>query len=526
MKNPIRPSSSTLLFTCIALQAGAAATPAVQGSEDHKLLAAAVLAGDEFGSSVGTDGVRVAVGAPLADAAGPDAGSAFLFDATTGGESVQLVPTGVSAGDRFGAAVCVDGALALVGAPFADVTGTDSGAAYLFDASSGTQSAELQPSDAAVQFGTAVAMDGGLAVVGALGAAYVFDVATGQELAKLAPSGTGSAGGFGGAVDIDAGLVVVGAQVGDGLGLLTGTAFVFDAASGVQIRQLSALDGTAWSFFGSSVAIDAGTVVVGARTASPKGKDSGAAYMFDAVTGQQIEKLVPNDGHIFAEFGSSVGIEGPLVVVGAGQDNQGGFSSGAVYVYQAASGSFVTKLLASDSTSSDELGGAVCVAGGVIVAGAARDDDVGDACGSAYLFGAAGVAAPMSECLGNLGSLDLAAGLPFAGQTLTLRTDGAQPATLASLLVVSAAPVAGWPSCGVDFGTAGELLVDLAPSSELFASIVPWTGAPADFSISVPSVAGLAGLQIYAQGALLAPLSPTETVRLTHGLEITLGGYL
>ena len=55
-----------------------------------------------------------------------------------------------------------------------------------------------------------------------------------------------------------------------------------------------------------------------------------------------------------------------------------------------------------------------------------------------------------------------------------------------------------------------------SPSSQ-FRRFVP---------VQVPSKAGLAGIQVYFQGIFLAPLSPSEPLRLTHGLQVVLGGYL
>lgn len=377
--------SSVLLF-------GLAPLGSAQRSECHKLLPNDGLAGDLFGSAVATDGSLIAVGAPNADDLGSDSGSAYLFGAQSGGQHLELHPSDGAANDRFGASIAVDGAHLVVGAPLADgAGGQDSGAAYVFDAATGLQVFKLEPADGAAgdQFGYAVAVDGGLVVVGGLGAAYLFDASTGQELAKLLPVG-GSVGGFGEAVDIDAGLVVVGARLANGVSGFSGAAFIFDAASGNELHKLIAVDGTVWAFFGACVGIEGSVVAIGAPEAGPKGKHSGAAYQFDAITGQQTRKLVPSDGHVFAKFGSSVDTSGPHVVVGSEQNNASGFSSGSVYVYDVQSGSLVVKLIASDAAPLDELGSAVAYDGEILVSGAARDDDLGDASGSAYVFNAAG----------------------------------------------------------------------------------------------------------------------------------------
>ncbi len=381
---------SSLLISCLL-----GLTPALsaQWSEQHKLLEDGGQAGNRFGSAVSTDGTLVAVGAPGADELGDDSGSAYVFGAQSGAQLHELVPVAGAAGDQFGFAIAVDGAHVVVGAPLADGAGTDSGAAYVFDATTGLQLFELEPADHAAgdQFGYAVAIDSGLVVVGALGGAYLFDAATGQQLESLVPDGglpvggSGVAvidGGFGQAVDIGGGRIVVGAKAANGSSLYSGAAYVFDT-SGDELQVLSA--GPAWSQFGGSVGIDGTTVVIGARYASPNGKDSGAAYLFDALTGQQTASLAPSDGHIFQHFGSSVGIDGLHVVIGAEWDNGVAFSSGAMYLYDA-QGNLDHRLIASDAAALDELGAAVAVGDGVLVAGAARDDDNGDSSGSTYVF--------------------------------------------------------------------------------------------------------------------------------------------
>ena len=499
-----------------------------QNTEHHKLLASDGVAADRFGSAVATDGTRVAVGAPLADQSGSSSGSAYLFDTLSGAELLELVPGTGAAGDQLGTSVAIDGAGVVVGAPLADVFGADSGAAYVFDSATGAVVHTLTPADAAAgdQFGQSVAIDGNLVVVGTLGAAYLFDASSGQQLFKLLPTGgstTLGLSGFGESVAIDSGLVVVGAHLENGVSGLAGAVYVFDAATGTQLHRLVAQDGTAWAFFGRSVDIDGDVVAIGAPEASPLGFHSGAAYVFDASSGQQTIKLVPSDGHLFARFGSSVGVDGLQVIIGSDENNAGGvFTSGAVYVYDAQSFGFVTKLVASDADSGDELGGAVAVANGVLVAGAKHDADNGSDSGSAYVFDAAGTVTTMAQCLVNAGSLTHVGGLAVAGQTLSFRMNGAQTGATYAVFMGSAAPAAGWPTCGVNLGSAGELLLSLP----IVFTTAAWTGAPVDFPVAIPAFSGLDGLPFYLQGAFAAPGSATEPVRLTDGLHVVLGGYL
>ena len=124
---------------------------------------------------------------------------------------------------------------------------------------------------------------------------------------------------------------------------------------------------------------------MGARS---NGLDSGSAYLFDASTGAQIAKLLPSDGAAEDRFGFSIGIDNGFVVVGSPLDDDNGDLSGSAYLFDAASGDQIAKLLPSDGAAIDLFGRSIALSNGVIAVGAAGDDDNGSSSGSAYLFDA------------------------------------------------------------------------------------------------------------------------------------------
>jgi hypothetical protein len=65
---------------------------------------------------------------------------------------------------------------------------------------------------------------------------------------------------------------------------------------------------------------------------------SGSAYLFDTVTGLQIAKLLPSDGAASDFFGTSVSISGTTAIVGAFFDNDNGSDSGSAYLFEAFQG--------------------------------------------------------------------------------------------------------------------------------------------------------------------------------------------
>ena len=63
-----------------------------------------------------------------------------------------------------------------------------------------------------------------------------------------------------------------------------------------------------------------GVVAVGAPGDDDNGSGSGSAYLFDAATGEQIAKLLPSIGGIFDLFGWSIAMENDVVIGGAPSD--------------------------------------------------------------------------------------------------------------------------------------------------------------------------------------------------------------
>jgi len=371
----------------------------VQGqvNEDLKLLPSDGAPGHEFGYSVAIDNGVIAVGARFDDDNGANSGSAYLFDAATGSLLVKLLPTDGAASDEFGFSIDIDNGIAAVGALWADDNGITSGAAYLFDAATGVQLHKLLPTDGAAgdEFGHGIAIDNGIVAVGAKrdddngddsGSLYLFDASTGAQIDKLLPSDGAAINNFGEAVAMDNGIVAVGAHghSHDGLLIFPGAAYLFDVATGSQIAELLADDAQSNNFFGSAIAIDNSIVAVGAWAKSIVFDHSGAAYVFDAATGSQIVRLVPDDTRDRQHFGISIAVDNGIVAVGAEGDLDTGFEAGAAYLFDVSSGSETDKLLASDGDVFDQLGGSIAFDNGVVAVGAAGDDD--DA-GSVYLYG-------------------------------------------------------------------------------------------------------------------------------------------
>ena len=297
----------------------------------------------------------------------------------------------------FGRFVAIDGNTIVVGASYdSHSNDVELGSVYVFRTSDGgatyVEVAKLTASDGAAEhyFGTSVAIDGNTVVIGASGddgasfsegSAYVFRTSDGGatyvEVAKLTAADAAAAVDFGSSVAIDGDTVVVGTS--------RDWIYIFRTTDGgAAYGQVAKLD---YEYTGASVdgfvAIAGGTVVAGA----PNGE---AAYVFltsdGGATYAQVAKLTASDGAADDRFGNSVSIDGDTIVIGANQYDNGG--PGAVYVFRTSDGwdtHTEIKLTASDGAAEDAFGYSVAISGDTVVVAALRDDDPWDS-GSAYVF--------------------------------------------------------------------------------------------------------------------------------------------
>ena len=290
--------------------------------------------------------------------------------------------------DTFGSAVAMSGDTALVGAPGNDDVDSASGSAYVFVRTAGawTEQAKLVASDAAAMdaFGTSVAIDGDTAVVGAIS--------------------------------------------DDDGGSASGSAYVFVRAAGVWTQQgkLTASDAAADDAFGATVAVSGDTILIGAwGDDEPLAFQVGSAYVFVRTAGvwTQQAKLTASDAVGQEYFGKSVALSGNTALIGAfGDDHAGGNGAGSAYVFvrNGAAWAQQAKLTASDAAASDQFGISVAVSGDTAVIGAVLDDHAGGVdAGSAYVFTRAGAVWTQRA---KLTSSDTAAGDELGGSVAV--TDG------------------------------------------------------------------------------------------------------
>ena len=380
-----------ILATILATQLTSVGAPI----QANKLVAQDAGIDDYFGSEVSVSGGIVIVGAFQNDEAGQNWGAAYVFDAITGTQLHKITVSGLTLGSGFGFKIAARNGVAVVGAPWTN-TSSGAAFLYNLYTGTQIRRFTPSESISNDRFGFAVAISDEFAVVGArsdnigsatyAGSAYVFDLVTGAQRAKLLASDPVTNAFLGSSAAIDGNLVLAGAQWADGVRADTGAAYIFDATTGTQLRKLSASDGAAGDNFGANVALSNGLAFVGAFENDGAGIDAGAVYVFDVMTGNQLAKLVASDARPGDGFGCSVSVSGERVLIGAFAADSATLDSGAAYLFDIRTLQEVGKLTPSDGDYSDRFGISVAIDGQFAVAGAMWDDDVRSNAGAAYVY--------------------------------------------------------------------------------------------------------------------------------------------
>lgn len=369
--------------------------------EDLKIAANDGSMNQKFGYSVSIDNGIIAVGAPFDDENGINSGAAYLFEAATGTMLAKLLPDDGISGAEFGYSIDINNGIVAVGARADSENGEYSGAAYIFDAIESTQLFKLTPNDAEPgdEFGNSIALNGDQIVIGAWhktefgtqsGAAYLFNVSTGSEIYKILPNTGGNYQNFGVSVAIDGGHIAIGARTFfiPGEGFNWAKAYIFDTSNGNQINiiepGISNYNGDLGGNFADCLDMDNGLLAVGAPSRSVVWDFSGAAYIFDIATGEELHFLIHNELWDRDHFGCSVSMDNGVVVVGSQEDDDMGADSGSAFLFDANTGQEIYKLLASDGDQFDLFGNSVAIQGDYTVIGAKGYTE--NHYGSSYVF--------------------------------------------------------------------------------------------------------------------------------------------
>jgi len=413
-----------------------------------RLLADDGAAGDQFGASVATQGGFAVVGAVFGDAPGmQDCGTAYVYERAGDAWALadELAAPAPEHGAGFGSTVALALPRLLIGSPFSDLHGVDSGEVDAFVLSQdGTWQPHgvLTPSAAAAgnRFGASIVCDGSRLVIGARGfdaargAAYVFEWNGDEwsEVQMLRPADPGDrnpSDEFGSDVAVAGDRILVGAIFDDEVATDAGAAYVFEWNGSVwtQTQKLMPSNGgsSVNNRFGKSVALGPDFALVGADGNDSRGVNAGACYAFDLVGGLFTESdiLYTSDAAAGDAFGWSMALDSHRIMISSFRDGVGsGLSqAGSASIFERIGGAWSErgKIVDLHAASGDQMGTDVAFTGGVAVMGAGRADPGGLADAGAALIVETGI------CAGGPGAtltgIDVAKGVILAGGVDDLR---------------------------------------------------------------------------------------------------------
>ncbi len=344
---------------------------------------------DGFGHALAISGDTAVIGAPGDDEDVYGAGAAYVYVRKPGGWELQArirKPGIPEQEDLFGGGVAIDGDTMVIGAPhatiFAEENRRKSGAAYVY-VRTGTVwnlqgvlaplNTEFPPS-----FGSQVVIEGNTIVVGAPRDNGGHNDTNGEvvdtpwNVENIAP---------------DSGAAYVFVRNGT---IWTQTAYLKAPDVVYELQDSGRLNRRA-DDFGSAVAIEGGTIAIGASgvnrhvkienklQVSAKSYEAGAVYIFNkqGAKWKMSAKLMSPDTQVTDRefFGQSVALSGGTLAVGAPFASTGVSQSGAVYVYRGGGSNWaMTKRLQADNADPlDQFGHRVAIGGRTIWVGSINE---------------------------------------------------------------------------------------------------------------------------------------------------------
>ncbi|MGB5323880.1 MAG: LamG-like jellyroll fold domain-containing protein, partial [Pseudomonadales bacterium] len=370
-------------------------------SADENPLAEFVLApsgldDDDFGQSVAINGDIAVVGAPLNDVGGLSAGAvySYLYSGSSWVLNQTLYPSG--AGGAFGESVAISGDTLIVGSPWDDTVGTNTGAAYVYQRDAGNNwiwSIKLLPTTPVTfeQFGESVAIDGDVAAVGAPyfdngtnpGSAYIFQRSGGSWNVgtRIVEQGSFNGDRFGASVSVEGNTVMLGRhrEFGGAVYVYTGSGLDWTFRT-----KLTAIDAADNDDFGFSIALSDGVAAIGAPRDDDLGENSGALYLFEGAGSNwsQVQKYTSTNA-ASSRFGDAVASDGNLILV----SSEDGNSENYVEVFLRSGSGWLRDLVAISLLGSDrDFGKSLAVNGVNALAGTPNKFGSGTATESAYFL--------------------------------------------------------------------------------------------------------------------------------------------
>jgi len=284
--------------------------------------------------------------------------------------------------DNFGYSVAIENNIIVIGAHREDTGGSETGAAYIFEKSGEAwieiQKIQASDKEATDYFGHSVAINNDTIVVGAYGedtggslagATYIFEK-SGEvwiETQKIQGSDIDGNDYFGYSVAIDNGIIIVGAW-----GKNSAYTFEYNGSSWVETQKIS--PGISIEF-GRFVAINNDIIAIGAP-----GTAGSLAYVYKNINSSWIEQqqLQGHDTEVSDRFGEYITINNNEIIIASPQEDTGGSNAGAVYVFEKLGNTWIEtqKIQGYDTEGSDYFGTAIAIENNIILVSSYGKDSV------------------------------------------------------------------------------------------------------------------------------------------------------
>ena len=347
---------------------------------DHFAYSIAILGDDD-----------VLVGAPFDDTSGNDTGAAYLYDLATG-DLVQtfLNPT-PERGDYYSKSVGSVGAMALIGS-----SGEEPGRVFLRDVPTTDVIRFFEGSSDGDYYGHSISSEGTQVLVGAFkedvgasnsGTAYLIDSNNGDRLHTWDNPTPEPEDYFAERVAISQGRAIIAAK-GDNTGALrAGVTYVYDTDTGDLLHTLHNPDPQRDDEFGTTLAPFGNDYLIGVPFKDAGARNSGIVYWFDGDTGQLAGEFENPSPAVEAQFGAAIVAVGDHVLIGAPvADEQ--TQQGAVYVFDAMTHELVHTYHAPLEAMRAGFGKTLAATPEFVAVGAPYDDGLAANAGAVYVFAA------------------------------------------------------------------------------------------------------------------------------------------
>ena len=487
---------------------------------------------EQFGRAVAIDGNTALIGAPSNDLVGDEAGAVFLYVREGVDWRLDTVLTSSkrpAAGESFGYSVDVQGNLAIVGAPAASPN--LAGAVYIFERSgqTWTELTRLTPFDGDIgdRFGESVSLSRNLAIVGSpfhdasgrdSGAVYVYrdNTSSWDFETKLTASDGDSFDRFGLSVDSENDVVLVGAPTHSLPQTAAGAAYVYRVtrpALWTEEAKLIASQPRPLEGLGRRVSIHRDVAVLGGSFAQRDRSYYGAAYVFRRSqtgwdSGQELRPTTLSQQDAFA---SAVDVQDDWIAVGSRSE------AGSVILFEWQDSTWVQTSKNQGFDQGDDYAFSLALDDGWLLVGAPSDDEIAQDAGAAWIWPRDTLSLVEEYGMGWPGTLRIPSielsRTPVLGSQALLRVSNSRVEESIALVLV------GLRSDQTLTNLGGTLLVQPDWTTPLN---LPSAGK--DLPFSLPCRPAWLGLNLHLQSLVLDP-GASQGVAFSPGLRVVLGSY-